>query len=314
MRAGPLMAPRRTRNIRFARCPKFTAGFAGRAVAALSADAAVSRRPSGLDLDGLALAFRRAGVAAIGSISTRRLAPAAAVHWSWSRRTPRFCSHHGIDWDAVREVIDDAEEGEVARGGSTITQQVAKNLFLWPGRSVIRKVLEFPLALWIDLVLPKRRDPGNLSQCRRMGPYGQFGARRARPCLRPLGFAACRRARRRCWPRSCPIRSGAAPATQAPGCGVSPGSTSPGHKLRTCSIAGAKIADFEPFGRILNLALRQSILYKRGLIGISACAQAHRQSATRTMPPTTPLEDTDMAVPRERHRPRGEACAARRMH
>ena len=69
----------------------------------------------------------------------------------------KFCSHHGIDWDALREVIDDAEDGEVARGGSTITQQVAKNLFLWPGRSVVRKGLEIPLAMWIDLVLPKQR-------------------------------------------------------------------------------------------------------------------------------------------------------------
>src|SRR5260370_16577288 len=65
----------------------------------------------------------------------------------------KFCSHHGIDWDALREVIDDAEDGEAARGGSTITQQVAKNLFLWPGRRVVRNPLEFPLALWIHPVL-----------------------------------------------------------------------------------------------------------------------------------------------------------------
>jgi monofunctional glycosyltransferase len=43
------------------------------------------------------------------------------------------------------------------RGGSSITRQLAKNLFLWPGRSYLRKALELPLALWIDLVLPKRR-------------------------------------------------------------------------------------------------------------------------------------------------------------
>src|SRR5260370_17140169 len=69
----------------------------------------------------------------------------------------KFCSHHGIDWGALRDVIDDAEDGEVTRGGSTITQQVAKNLFLWQSRSVVRKALEFPLAMWIDLVLPKPR-------------------------------------------------------------------------------------------------------------------------------------------------------------
>jgi monofunctional glycosyltransferase len=88
----------------------------------------------------------------------------------------RFCSHHGIDWGALHEAIDDAEEGEVARGGSTITQQVAKNLFLWPGRSVIRKALEFPLALWIDLVLPKQRILEIYLNIAELGPAGQFGA------------------------------------------------------------------------------------------------------------------------------------------
>ena len=88
-----------------------------------------------------------------------------------------FCSHHGIDWGALREVIGDAEEdGEVTRGGSTITQQVAKNLFLWQGRSVVRKALEFPLALWIDLVLPKQRILEIYLNIAELGPSGQFGA------------------------------------------------------------------------------------------------------------------------------------------
>ena len=88
----------------------------------------------------------------------------------------KFCRHHGIDWDALREVIDDAEDGEVTRGGSTITQQVAKNLFLWPGRSVVRKALEFPLALWIDRVLPKQRILEIYLNIAELGPTGQFGA------------------------------------------------------------------------------------------------------------------------------------------
>jgi monofunctional glycosyltransferase len=88
----------------------------------------------------------------------------------------RFCSHHGIDWDALRDAIDDAEEGEVTRGGSTITQQVAKNLFLWPGRSVVRKALELPLALWIDFVLPKQRILEIYLNIAELGPTGQFGA------------------------------------------------------------------------------------------------------------------------------------------
>src|SRR6202040_3917651 len=63
-----------------------------------------------------------------------------------------------------------------ARGGSTITQQTAKNLFLWPGRSFVRKALEFPLALWIDLVLPKRRIMEIYLNIARWGPNGEFGA------------------------------------------------------------------------------------------------------------------------------------------
>jgi monofunctional biosynthetic peptidoglycan transglycosylase len=91
----------------------------------------------------------------------------------------KFCSHHGIDWDVLRDVLDDAEDGEVARGGSTITQQVAKNLFLWQGRSLVRKALEFPLALWIDLVLPKQRILEIYLNIAEMGPSGQFGAQAA---------------------------------------------------------------------------------------------------------------------------------------
>ena len=88
----------------------------------------------------------------------------------------KFCFHHGIDWDSVQDILEDAQEGEVSRGGSTITQQVAKNLFLWPGRSVIRKVLEFPLALWIDFILPKKRILELYLNVAELGPSGQFGA------------------------------------------------------------------------------------------------------------------------------------------
>ena len=88
----------------------------------------------------------------------------------------KFCSHRGVDWDALREVMDDAEDGEVTRGGSTITQQVAKNLFLWPGRSVVRKALELPLSLWIDLVLGKQRVLEIYLNIAELGPSGQFGA------------------------------------------------------------------------------------------------------------------------------------------
>ncbi len=87
-----------------------------------------------------------------------------------------FCKHHGVDFGALREAIDDAEEGEGLRGASTITQQVAKNLFLWPLPGPIRKLLEFPLALWIDRVLPKQRILEIYLNIAELGPSGQFGA------------------------------------------------------------------------------------------------------------------------------------------
>ncbi len=69
----------------------------------------------------------------------------------------QFCSHGGVDWGALNTVINDALSGEAARGASTIPMQTAKNLFLWQGRSFIRKGLELPLALYIDVILPKHR-------------------------------------------------------------------------------------------------------------------------------------------------------------
>jgi monofunctional biosynthetic peptidoglycan transglycosylase len=88
----------------------------------------------------------------------------------------RFCSHRGIDWRELQERLDDIDDISRARGVSTITQQTAKNLFLWPGRSFVRKGLEFPLALWIDLVLPKRRVLEIYLNIAEWGPNGQFGA------------------------------------------------------------------------------------------------------------------------------------------
>lgn len=92
-----------------------------------------------------------------------------------------FCRHHGVDWDELMDVIDD-EDGP-KRGGSTITMQVAKNLFLWPGRSYVRKAIEIPLAMAIDLVWPKRRILEVYLNIAEWGPEGEFGieagARRA---------------------------------------------------------------------------------------------------------------------------------------
>ena len=87
----------------------------------------------------------------------------------------RFCSHHGVDFAEIRDALADADDLEDVRGGSTLTQQVAKNLFLWPGRSWLRKGLELPLALWIDLVLSKRRVLEIYLNIAEWGPNGEFG-------------------------------------------------------------------------------------------------------------------------------------------
>jgi monofunctional biosynthetic peptidoglycan transglycosylase len=65
----------------------------------------------------------------------------------------RFCRHWGVDWGAMRDAI----KAGAVRGASTIPMQVAKNLYLWNGRSYVRKAFELPLALVMSLVWPKDR-------------------------------------------------------------------------------------------------------------------------------------------------------------
>lgn len=87
-----------------------------------------------------------------------------------------FCRNHGVDLGAIREAMQQSDEVGEARGASTITQQTAKNLFLWEGRSFVRKALELPLALWLNVVLPKRRVLEIYLNIAKWGPNGEFGA------------------------------------------------------------------------------------------------------------------------------------------
>jgi monofunctional biosynthetic peptidoglycan transglycosylase len=68
----------------------------------------------------------------------------------------RFRQHKGFDFRSIAEAVKQREEGRV-RGASTISQQLAKNLFLWPSRSLLRKGLEAWFTVWIELAWPKRR-------------------------------------------------------------------------------------------------------------------------------------------------------------
>ena len=68
-----------------------------------------------------------------------------------------FCSHAGFDWDALLAAVAEHRRGERLRGASTISMQTAKNVFLWPGRSLFRKGLEAYLTPLIELAWGKRR-------------------------------------------------------------------------------------------------------------------------------------------------------------
>ena len=69
----------------------------------------------------------------------------------------RFPYHFGIDPDAIIEALEEADRGKRLRGASTLTQQTAKNLFLWPNRDLARKLFEMGIALLLELVWDKHR-------------------------------------------------------------------------------------------------------------------------------------------------------------
>ncbi|MFC4309193.1 monofunctional biosynthetic peptidoglycan transglycosylase [Steroidobacter flavus] len=69
----------------------------------------------------------------------------------------KFPEHHGFDFDSINDALEDRERGRRVRGASTLSQQVAKNLFLWPGQSWIRKGLEAYFTVLIETLWPKKR-------------------------------------------------------------------------------------------------------------------------------------------------------------
>ena len=69
----------------------------------------------------------------------------------------RFYDHNGIDWKAVEEAYEELQQGQRRRGGSTITQQLVKNLFLTTHSTFLRKGLEVPLTYLAELILSKER-------------------------------------------------------------------------------------------------------------------------------------------------------------
>jgi monofunctional glycosyltransferase len=87
----------------------------------------------------------------------------------------KFCSHDGFDWAAMKIAMKSNERGRKLRGGSTISQQTAKNVFLWPQRSYVRKGLEAGFTGLIEVFWPKWRIMEAYLNVAEFGP-GIFGA------------------------------------------------------------------------------------------------------------------------------------------
>ena len=105
--------------------------------------------------------------------------PRAAV----AAEDARFCTHHGFDFQAMEKAMrqnerTEARGGSKIRGGSTISQQTAKNVFLWPGRSYLRKGLEAWYTVLIETIWGKRRIMEVYLNVAEMGP-GVYGVQAA---------------------------------------------------------------------------------------------------------------------------------------
>ena len=88
----------------------------------------------------------------------------------------RFYQHHGFDWHAIQLAAEDDMEGKRLRGGSTITQQLVKNLFFGTGRSFLRKGAEFTLVPVAEVALGKQRILELYLNIVEWGPGGIYGA------------------------------------------------------------------------------------------------------------------------------------------
>jgi monofunctional biosynthetic peptidoglycan transglycosylase len=89
-------------------------------------------------------------------VDWRHISPYAAVAVI-AAEDQRFAEHNGFDVEAIRDALEERMETGRVRGASTITQQVSKNVFLWPGQSWVRKGLEAYFTVLVELLWPKRR-------------------------------------------------------------------------------------------------------------------------------------------------------------
>lgn len=89
-----------------------------------------------------------------------------------------FPDHNGFAWQSIGNAVEESLNGEPLRGASTITQQTAKNLFLWPAQSWLRKGIEAYITIWMETLLSKRRILELYVNIAQFGP-STFGARAA---------------------------------------------------------------------------------------------------------------------------------------
>jgi len=89
-------------------------------------------------------------------VDWRKIPPSMAIAVV-AAEDQEFPHHRGFDFESIRDAVEEYEQGRGLRGASTISQQTAKNLFLWPERSYLRKGLEAYLTLLMELLWPKRR-------------------------------------------------------------------------------------------------------------------------------------------------------------
>ena len=298
----------------FAHCPNFAADFAGGAAVAVSGDAVLSRRPSGLDADGLALAQGRAGVAAMDRFQGD-FAGAAALGGGLRGRQILQPSRRRLGRAAGcdRRSRRTARCRAAARPSPSRWRRTCScgRAAAWSARA-----LELPLAMWIDLVLPKQRILEIYLNIAELGPSGQFGAEAGSPYA--FGRSASTLS-----PREAALLAAILPnpvrrSARNPGPGVrrlAGTYMARAQCLRVAAVLERKSCILSQFSADLtleSLALRHPFLYKRGLIGIAARALKRRAVRYRTMPSDNTPRGPLWPFPEEKHRPRGVACAARR--
>lgn len=113
-------------------------------------------------------------------VTLERIAPCMGIA-AVAAEDQKFPSHRGFDFESIADALQDPPGSR--RGASTISQQVAKNLFLWGGRSYVRKAMEAYLTVFIELLWPKRRILEVYLNVVEFGP-GTYGVGAAGPALR----------------------------------------------------------------------------------------------------------------------------------